>query len=91
MINEEVIINENALMDVSSTIKSYSQQIKMFIKNTLACFESLQSDWNDSDYDKLISALNSFDSDVISLENAVSQLVLRIDQKLQAIEQLHKM
>lgn len=88
---EEVIINEQALMDVSDGIKSYLTSLKDAIGTALRSIRATNVEWEDEDFNLLVSAVGSFLQDVENIENATDQLVERIDNKISAIHVLHSM
>lgn len=88
---EEVIINEQALADVASGIRTYVSSLKEAIESAVRSIRANSSDWADEDFDSLVSAVSSFMQDVEGIENATNQLVERINNKISAIHVLYNM
>lgn len=91
MSSSEVIIDEGALVSVSESLKTYISEYRTTLENALRKLKSCGDDWNDEDFNSLVSAINSFMADVDNIENSTGQLTDRIDKKIAAIHQLHNM
>lgn len=85
----EVIINEQALADVASSIRTYVASYREAIESAIRSIKANRSDWSDEDFSSLVSAVSSFLQDVEGIENATNQLVERINKKIDAIHLLH--
>lgn len=85
----EVIINEQALADVASSIRSYVASYREAIEMAIRSIKSNSSDWSDEDFSSLVSAISSFLQDIEGIENAANQLIERINNKISAIHILH--
>lgn len=88
---EEVIINEQALANIASGIRTYVSSLKEAIESSVRSIRTNSSDWADEDFDSLVSAVSSFMQDVKGIEKATNQLVERINNKISAIHVLHNM
>ena len=91
MSSSEVIIDEGALISVSDSLKTYISEYRTTLEDALRKLQSCGDDWNDEDFNSLVSAINSFMTDVDNIENSTGQLTERIDKKIAAIHQLHNM
>ncbi|MCI9517966.1 MAG: hypothetical protein HFK08_01760 [Clostridia bacterium] len=87
----EVIISEQALTAIASSIKTYVATIRESIMTTLRSLKANGSEWSDEDFNSLVSAINSFLTGIESMDNATNQLVERINNKIGAIHVLHNM
>ncbi len=87
----EVIINEQALEAVSKSIKTYVSSYREALVSALRSIGANSSDWNDEDFNSLVSAIGALIPDIDGIENATEQLVKRIDNKIEAIHILHGM
>ena len=87
----EVIVDEQALMTVNSSITQYSSEFKNNIEDTIRKIKLNSSEWNDEDFNSLLSAINSFMADVDELEETTKSLSQRINNKIAAIHELHSM
>lgn len=85
----EVIINEHALLEVSLCIKNYAVSLKTAIESAISKIKSNQADWADEDYNDLINVVNALLQNVDGMGKAINQLVVRIDNKLRAIQSLY--
>lgn len=91
MSSSEVIINEQALADVASSIRTYVSSLKEAIESAVRSIRANSSDWADEDFNSLVSVVSSFLQDVEGIENETNQLVERINNKISAIHVLHSM
>lgn len=87
----EVVISEPALATVANSIKTYVATIRESIMTTLRSLKANGSEWSDEDFNSLVSAINSFLTDIDSMDGATNQLVERINNKISAIHILHNM
>ena len=87
----EVIVDEQALMTVNSSITQYSSEFKNNIEDTIRKIKLYSSEWYDEDFNSLLSAINSFMADVDELEETTKSLSQRINNKIAAIHELHSM
>ena len=91
MSESEVIVNEQALASVSASIRTYVAEFRETIETAVRNLKTNASDWDDEDFNSLVSAINSFLTDVEGMENATNQLAQRIDTKISQIHTLHSM
>ena len=75
----EVIVNEQALEDVASSIRNFVTAYREVIESAVRSIKANSSDWSDDDFNLLVSAVSSFLQDVEGIENATNQLVERIN------------
>lgn len=85
----EVIIDEQALLEVAKGINSYITDYKEMLESAIRKLKLNSDDWNDEDFNSLLSAINSFMVDVNKIENGTKQLSERISKKIDAIRELH--
>jgi len=85
----EVIIDEQALLEVAKGINSYITDYKEMLESAIRKLKLNSDDWNDEDFNSLLSAINSFMVDVNKIENGTKQLSERISKKIDAIHELH--
>lgn len=88
---DEVIISEQALATVANSIKTYVSTIREAIMTTVRSIKANGSEWSDEDFNSLVSAINSFLTDIDGVDGATNQLVERINNKISAIHGLHNM
>lgn len=91
MSQSEVIIDEQSLMAVAKAINRYSKEYKEALESALRRLKQNSDDWNDEDFNSLVSAIGSFMVDVEMIENGTNQLMERIQNKISAIHELHSM
>lgn len=89
MSGSEVIIDEQALSEVAKGINSYITDYKEMLESAIRKLKLNSDDWNDEDFNSLLSAINSFMVDVNKIENGTKQLSERISKKIDAISELH--
>lgn len=87
----EVIANEQALAVVSDGIRTYVSTYREIISTGVRGIRANSGDWSDEDFNSIVSAINSFLTDIDSVGNTTNQLVTRIDNKISAIHKLHNM
>ncbi|MBQ2810343.1 MAG: hypothetical protein IJF11_05565 [Clostridia bacterium] len=86
--SETVIIDEQALEITSLSISTYTQGIKEALDETLKRIQSNNGDWDDEDYENLLSAISSFMADIDTIEQGASQILHRVNEKLDQIKRL---
>ena len=91
MSRSEIIIDEQALATVSEGLKAYVTEYKEALESAIRILKQNCSEWNDEDFNSLVSAISSFLGDVDSMEMSTTQLINRIDKKIVAIHELHNM
>lgn len=91
MSQSEVIVDEQALASVSDGLKTYITEYKAMLEDAIRKLKTNSDDWNDEDFNSLLSAINSFMTDVNKVEKGSSQLMKRINEKIAAIHELHNM
>lgn len=89
MSRSEVIVDEQALASVSDGLKSYITEYKAMLEDAIRKLKTNSDDWNDEDFNCLLSAIYSFMADVEKVENETNQLINRINEKIAAIHDLH--
>lgn len=89
MSRSEVIVDEQALASISDGLKTYITEYKAMLEDAIRKLKTNSGDWNDEDFNSLLSAINSFMADVDKVENGTNQLITRINEKIAAIHELH--
>lgn len=84
----QVIIDEGALEATASSISTYLQGIKSALDNAIIGIQSNGVDWNDEDFDNLLSAISSFMADVGAIDAGSTQILNRINEKIEQIKRL---
>jgi len=91
MSQSEVIVDEQALSSVSDSITKFSSECRTNIEDAIRKIKLNSTDWNDEDFNRLLSAINSFMADVNGIDEATKTLNERINTKIAAIHELHSM
>lgn len=91
MSQPEIIIDEQALTSVSESINTYIQNYREALEDAIGKIKLSSEDWNDEDFNALLSAISSFMADIEGIENGTNQLTERIKNKISAIHELHNM
>ncbi len=85
----EIIIDEQALSEVSNGISGYISACREMLEDAIRKLKATSEDWNDEDFNMLVSAMGSFMADVESIETEAKQLTERINNKINAVHELH--
>lgn len=91
MSQNEVIIDEQALADVANALAVYTKEYKEMLEAAIRKIKLNSTDWNDEDFNALLSAISSFMADVEAIEDESKQLFARIETKIDAIHELHSL
>lgn len=91
MSQNEVIIDEQALSDVSDELQVYIKDYREMLERAIRKIMIYSKDWNDEDFNALCSAISSFMAEIELIEKKTTQLVTRISNKIDAIHALHSM
>ena len=91
MSQNEVIIDEQALADVANTLTVYTKEYREMLEAAIRKIKLNSTDWNDEDFNALLSAISSFMADVEVIEDKSKQLFARIENKIDAIHELHSL
>ena len=91
MSQNEVVIDEQALIAVSEYIGTYIKECRENFEGSIRKLKLNTDDWNDEDFNSLLSAINSFMADVDAIGEEVAKFQTRIENKISAIHELHNM
>lgn len=91
MSSSEIIINEQALAAVSGSINDHINAVRDLLSETIEKLKANNEDWNDEDFEILLSAIKEFMAEAAEFESEAGKLTKRIEQKIDAIHQLHSM
>lgn len=91
MSQSEVIVDEQALASVSDGLKTYITEYKEMLEDAIRKLKTNSDDWNDEDFNSILSAIISFTKEVNNVECETDQLLNRINEKIDAIHKLHNM
>ena len=86
-----VIVDEQALVSILDGLTTYITEYKMMLQDAIRKLKQNSVDWNDEDFNSLLSAINSFMADVDEIEKSTNQLANRIEEKIALIHKLHSM
>lgn len=88
MNQNETVFSEQVLSDISQILATYSAQYREILNDTMRKTSANSGDWNDEDFNALLSALKSFEPEADAIEKMTRQFTERISAKLDAIHQL---
>ena len=91
MSESELIIDEQTLLEVADELNSYIFEYRDVLESAIRKLKLNSEDWNDEDFNSLLSAINSFTTDVDNIETCNNQLVNRIRKKIEEIHRLHSL
>lgn len=91
MSSERTIINEEALINLSYSITLFKENYRETIEEAIRELKSNADEWNDEDFNCLVSAISSFMTDVEKIENQSDRMIKIIEDKINAIRALHSM
>ena len=89
MSQNEIVVDVQALDSVSTDIKTYVKNYRESLQDAVRSLKQNSEEWNDEDFNALISAFSKFEQDFEEIENGSNQLVKRAGQKISAIHELH--
>ena len=84
-----VSINKEALISAKDAIEKYKTSMINAISKAISGFQALYGEWQDEDFNDLMSSLNSIENNINIIESACSQIISRIKVKLEQIDHLH--
>lgn len=91
MSQTEVIVDEQALVSVSDSMNTYIKAYRETLEGAIRKLKLNSEDWNDEDFNILLSAISAFRADIEEIEIGTNQLTERIKNKISAIHKLHNM
>ena len=86
-----VSINKEALINTKDAFEKYKTAMVNAISKAVSSFQSLYGEWQDDDFNELLSSLNSIESNISLIESVSNQIISRIKVKIEQIDQLHSM
>lgn len=89
MSQNEVIIDEHALTEVADSLITYSSEFNSMLAESIRKIQANSSDWNDEDFTRLLSAINSFMADAEYIEAKTKQFTEKINRRIESIHELH--
>ncbi len=89
--NPTVIIDEGALTETAQSIRAYIQEIKERLETAIRGIQANSGDWDDEDFNKLLSALQGCLNDFSGLEESGAKIIERVGVKINQIHELHSM
>ncbi len=91
MSQNDTAFDEQALAEISKCLLAYSKEYREMIEAAVRKIGLNSGDWNDEDFNALLSAVASFREDADRLEQSTNRFCERINNRLDAIRQLHTM
>ena len=91
MSQSEVIVDEQALLSVADSLTTYITDYKEMLEDALRKLKLNSEDWNDEDFNSLLSAINSFMPEVDKAEDEYKKLISKIKTKIDEIHELHNL
>lgn len=89
MSQETVVLDEQALGAVADALTTYGKSYREALEEAVRSLNRLGNDWNDEDFNALLSAISSFLSDLEAIDGSSAALTTKIQEKIQAIHVLH--
>lgn len=84
----DVIIDERALDEASATVRVYLSGLDGVLNDAIRKIQASAGDWNDEDYENLLSAISSFMADMESIKAVGEEILSRLNAKIEAIHRL---
>lgn len=84
----DVIIDERALEETSATVRVYLSGLDSVLNDAIRKIQASAGDWNDEDYENLLSAISSFMADMESIKAVGEEILSRLNAKIEAIHRL---
>ena len=89
MSQQETIVDLEALSSVSEAINTLGRESRECLEEAIRKIKLNAEEWNDEDFNRLLSAINSFLPKLDSLDETNKQLISRINKKIDYINELH--
>lgn len=87
----EVIADEIVLESLTVSLKDYLSEYKEILDSAIRRLKLCGEEWNDEDYNSLLSAINSFKRDLENISKDNNSLFNEINKKIDAIHELHQL
>lgn len=85
MSTQDVVIDEDALLEISKALQNYKIQMEKSFEEALRLIEQNSDNWNDEDYNYFRSSVASLKKDFEDLEMDSNAFCNRIQNKVDAV------
>ena len=87
----ETVFDLEFLIELSNQIYNYMESISNASNDSSNGLRNLNYDWNDEDYLDILKFIDSFSENVKNMKEVNFQILDRISEKIEAINELHKL
>lgn len=91
MNESKVVADAQALSSVSTTVKKFNSDLHELYEEFVRMLKLNGSEWNDEDFNKLISAIKSFETELEQIDEHTQLVAKETDAKIDKINQLHNL
>ena len=86
-----IVSDPEVLVAISDGMGKYGKESLETLEESIRKLKANSDQWNDEDFNALLSAITSFMADMESIEATISQLQARINNKIDLVRELHSM
>ncbi len=91
MNESKVVADVQALTTVSTTVKNFNSNLHELYEEFVRMLKLNGSEWNDEDFNKLVSAMKSFETELEQIDEHTQLITKETDAKIDKINQLHNL
>lgn len=89
MAGDEVRVSEEVLEDTAKLLAQCSASIREYFEKAIADVGRLSEDWNDSDFQDMLSAISAYNNELDTLDEKTGELISKAKEKIEMIHALH--
>lgn len=91
MNESKIVADVQALTTVSTTVKNFNSNLHELYEEFVRMLKLNGSEWNDEDFNKLVSAMKSFETELEQIDEHTQLITKETDAKIDKINQLHNL
>jgi len=91
MNESKIVADVQALTTVSTTVKTFNSNLHELYEEFVRMLKLNGSEWNDEDFNKLVSAMKSFEAELEQIDEHTQLITKETDAKIDKINQLHNL
>lgn len=91
MNESKIVADVQALTTVSTTVKTFNSNLHELYEEFVRMLKLNGSEWNDEDFNRLVSAMKSFELELEQIDEHTQLITRETDAKIDKINQLHNL